>query len=346
MKAMVAKEPGVAEYIEVPTPVPADDQALLKIHRNGICATDLEILSGAAGFMHDGSTSYPVRFGHEYSAEVVAVGKDVTEVKVGDHVIGEGGVPCKHCPECLAGNYNACRNIMGVGTLRTWPGSYAEYMVMPADCLYVLPDSISHDVASLLEPAAIGMNGVNKADIVPGETIVLVTGVGAIGLAAAAFAKHRGAKKVIVSGRTPYKLELAKKMGADMVVNPKEEDLVDVLMKETDGHGVDCIIECSGSVAVLDDCVEVLAKQGKLILISLYGKKYTNFDIDAFIFKEADMRTVMFHDTLDTIKAVDEGVDLSPLITRHIRFDEAAEFMMDLIKQERKENVKVMVDFD
>ncbi len=110
--------------------------------------------------------------------------------------------------------------------------------------------------------------------------------------------------------------------------------------------GIDVILECSGNVAVLDDCVDALAKQGKLILISLYGKKYTNFDVDAFVFKEAEMRTVMFHDTLDTIKAVADGVDLSPLITKHLKFDEAAEFMMKLINEKSKENIKVMIDFD
>jgi len=345
MKALIVKEPGQPEYTEFPKPVPKDDEALIKIYRNGICATDMEIVSGIASFMHDGTTSYPVRFGHEYSGIVEAVGKDCVNVKVGDKVVGEGVISCGKCENCLKGDYKNCLDTKCVGTLKTWPGSYAEYMVLPGRHLHVVPENISHDEAALIEPCAIAMTGVNKAKIVPGESVCLVTGVGAIGIAAAAFCKWRGAKKVIISGRTQYKLDIAKAMGVDVCCNPREQDLVELVMKETDGHGADCVIECSGNISVLDDCMASLAHRGKIVIVGLYGKPYEKFDIDGFLFKECSLDVVVDHAIPDVIQALKDGIDVTPLITRHIKFSECGDFMKQLLK-EKTSDIKVMVDYD
>lgn len=347
MKSLIAKKPGVAEYTELyERPVPAEDQVLLKVLRNGICATDMAILSGKAGFMNDGSTQYPVRFGHEFVGEIVEVGSKVQNFKVGERAICEGYVSCNECEECKKGMPERCKNIMGVGTLNTWPGSYAEYVLFPERHLIKIPESLTNDEAALIEPAAVGMDGVMKAKIVPGESMVLVVGVGAIGIAAAALAKHYGAKKVMISGRTPYKLEIAKKMGVDAVCNPKEESLVEFVKRETNGHGVDSVIECSGSIEVLDECVEVLAEQGRLVIVAFYEQLYKTFDIDKFVMKNCVLESVMFHAFDEVIKAMQEGVDLTPLITRHVKFDECGAFMTKLIETRSKEDIKIMVDFE
>jgi len=343
MKVLVAKEPGIAEYVELPKPTPEDDQVILKLYRNGVCGTDLEILDGSAFFMNNGSTQYPVRFGHEFSGVITEVGKNVKNFKVGEHVVGDGAIFCGKCPECLAGNWYSCQHLRSVGTIDAWPGSYAEYMVLPERNLFHLPEGLSHDNAALIEPAAIGMAGIDKCNIIPGESIVLITGVGAIGLACAAFAKWKGAKQVIVSGRTPYKLDIAKKLGADYVINPKEEDLVKVVKEITNGHGADCILECSGSISVIDDCLEVLAQRGIFAVIAFYGRKYETFDIDTFVLRDAEIKAVTLHDFENTIKALEDGVDLSPLITRHVKFDEAADFLMQQIKQ-KTSDIKVVIN--
>jgi len=346
MKVLMAKEPGIAVYTdEFEKPVPTGDFVVVKIVRNGICATDLAILSGEAGFMHDGSTPYPVRFGHEYSGIVSEIGPDVTKVKIGDHVIGRDQVVCNECDACKAGDYMRCINFRAVGTKNTWPGSYADYLMVPERNVMKVPEGMGHDVAALVEPAAIAMSGITKIDIVPGETEVLVVGVGAIGIAAAAFAKHRGAKKVMIAGRTPYKLELAKKMGADVVCNTNKESIADFVKRETNGNGVQYIIECSGNINVLDDCLEAIAIQGTLVIISFYETEYKTFKVDNFVFKEATIRAAAFHAMEEAVEAINEGVDLMPLITRRIKFDEAGQFMMDQIKQ-RSGDIKVMVEFD
>lgn len=347
MKTLIAKEPGLAVYTEeYPKPVPTDDQVLVKVLRNGICATDMAILSGEAGFMRNGSTSYPVRFGHEFVGEVVEAGENVKTLKLGDRVISEGFVSCNQCGPCKKGNFRGCEHLMSVGTINTWPGSYAEYVLFPERHLIRIPEGIGNDAAALIEPAAVGMDGVQKAGIVPGESTVLVVGVGAIGIAAAVLAKHYGAKKVMLSGRTPYKLELAKKMGVDVVCNPREESLVDFVRRETDGRGVDILIECSGSIAVLDDCVEVLAEGGKLAIVAFYEKIYTTFDIDKFVMKNCTLISVMDHAYHAVIDAMLEGVDLLPLITSRVKFEDCGAKMMEMLKETSKKDIKIMVDFD
>ena len=318
---------------------------VVRMLRNGICATDLAILSGTASFIRDGSTPYPVRFGHEFVGEVAEIGEDVKDLKLGDRVISVGYVSCGHCAECEKGHFDRCLNMRSVGTVKTWPGSYAEYGSFPERDLIRVPESFSDDQAALIEPAAVAMLGVKKCEIVKGETSVLVIGTGPIGIAAAALAKHYGASKVMLSGRTPEKLAIAKKLGADAVCNPMEESLYDFVMKETEGRGVDCVIECSGSVGVLDDAVRMLALLGKLVVIAFYEQLWRSFDLDRLTLKQGSLLTVVYHDYDDVIRAMQEGLDLTPLITRHVGFDECGAFMEQMASAKRKQDIKVMVDF-
>lgn len=347
MKALIAKEPGVAVYTEeYAKPIPKGDEVVARVVRNGLCATDIAILSGKASFMHDGTTSYPCRFGHEFAAEVIEVGEDVRDLKVGDTVVSMGYVSCGECEDCLQENYNDCKFKRYTGTINTWPGSYAEYVMFPEKYLIKVPAEISYDIAALMEPASVGMRGVQKAHIIPGKSIVLVTGAGAIGIAAAAFAKHLGAPKVLISGRTPYKLEIAKQMGVDAVCNTREESLIDFVNRETNGQGVDSIIECSGKPSVLEECVKVLARNGALSIVGFYEQPSVLFDIDGFVMKGCVLESVMDRATVEAIEAVQQGVDLSPLITRHIQFENCGGYMMKHLHEDSKDDIKVMVDFD
>ncbi len=347
MKTLIAASPGRAVYTEeYPRPVCPSDGVVVKILKNGICATDIAILKGSAGFIRDGSTPYPVRFGHEFVGRVIECGPEVRELKEGDRVISKGYVSCGECEACREGRYDRCSHMRSVGTVNTWPGSYAEYGSFPERDLIRIPESLSDDQAALIEPAAVGMLGVQKCEIVPGESTVLVIGVGPIGIAAAALAKHYGAKKVILSGRTDKKLEIARGLGVDVVCNPLRESLKDVVMRETDGKGVDNIIECSGNLSVLDGAVDLLALCGRLIVIAFYEKPWKDFDLDSFTMKEISIRTVIFHDFEDVIRAMEEGLDLTPLITRHLRFDECGAYLESLMDAPRKEDIKVMVDLD
>jgi len=345
MKALEVMKPMSAEYTtRYEKPVCGPNDVVIKVKRNGICATDMAIYTGQASFMHNGSTSYPVRIGHEFGGDIVEVGENVKEYKVGDKAISLGYVACEKCEYCQRGDYEKCVDLKDTGTINTWPGSYAEYVSFPAKFTYKVPNDLSYDQMALIEPCAIGAEGVKKGHIVPGESIVLIIGVGPIGIAAAALAKYKGAKKVIISGRTQYKLDIAKKMGADLCNNPKEEPLHDFIMRETNGHGCDTIIECSGNLSVIDDCISCLATAGTLVTLAFYEKPCTHFDIDAFTFTGGHIEAAIYHDFDGVVAAMKDGVDFMPLITKHISFDECADFMKKTAESPSKEDIKVMVD--
>ncbi len=345
MKVLEVTGPARAEYTEkYPRPICGPDDIVIRVHRNGICATDMAIYSGEASFLHDGSTDYPVRFGHEFAGDIVEKGENVTEYEIGDRAISWGYVPCGHCPACLKGDYDNCENNRCTGTINTWPGSYAEYVSFPSKYTIRIPPEFSYDQITLVEPGAIAMEGVRKSHIRSGESVVLVIGVGPIGIAAAALAKYAGARQVIISGRTPWKLKIAAGLGAGFCHNPGEEGLTDYIRRVTNGHGADAIIECSGNLTVIDDCLHCLAPSGTLVTVAFYDRPCTHFDLDELTLKNARIESVKWHDFDGVIQAMQDGVDLTPLITRHIPFEEAADYFEKNRMAQKKEDIKVVVD--
>ena len=180
--------------------------------------------------------------------------------------MSESGVACGECEYCLEGDYGYCEHGRSVGTIDCWDGSFAEYMLMPERHLFKLPDEISLDEAALIEPASIALAGLIQSNVEFGST-VLIIGTGPVGLSAVPMAKAMGVKKLIISGRKPYKLDIAKKVGADTAVNVTCEDLKEIVMKETGGKGVDIVIETSGNIGTLNQCVQLVRKKGMIALI-------------------------------------------------------------------------------
>ena len=348
MTRLVAKEPGKTEYIEQPKYVADGDNVVVKTMRCGICATDISIVSGEAFFIKDGRTKYPVEFGHEWAGIVTEVGPDVKDIKVGDHVISDSGVSCGVCDACKRGDYNKCKKMRSLGTIDAWPGGFCEYMKFPERHIHKLPMELDWDNAALIEPAAISYGGVLRAGVDRTKT-VLVIGTGAIGMCAAAVAHHIGAKKVMVSGRTDFKLDIAKKVGADVVTNSTQMPLVDFIKQECGDDGVDVIIECSGNVNVLNDAVRVLAPRGTLALAGFFERPIDNFNLDEFVMKEGVLQSVMgsVEATLACLKFIgDEGLDLRPIITQRVKFKDAQDAFMDIYKNGTKKVIKTMVEFD
>jgi len=346
LKVLVAKQRGVVEYIDIPKPEAKNDMVVAKVVNCGICATDISILRGDASFINDGSTSYPIRFGHEWSGIVESVGQDVKNFQPGDRVISDSGVSCGVCENCRKGNFRTCRNNRAVGTIRTWPGAFAEYVSFPERHLHHIPDGISFEGAAIIEPGAIAVSGIKRLDLQLDAT-VLVIGTGAIGLTAVAFAKYLGAKKVILAGRTERKLHIGKKMGADYVVNTKNESLKEFIDRECQG-GVYNILECSGNIKVMNDCIDVLGREGSLVLAGFFEEKYTDFNVDAFILKHGHMHAAMggYKYTQIAIEGVGNGVDLTPVITKRILFEDADCVMMGMANSSTNSEIKVMVSFE
>ncbi|MCS6946623.1 MAG: L-threonine 3-dehydrogenase, partial [Steroidobacteraceae bacterium] len=224
MKALIkaAAEPGIV-LGEIPEPVPGPNDVLIRIQKTAICGTDMHIYHWDAWAQR--TIKPPLAIGHEYCGRVVALGSEVRGFAIGDRVSGEGHITCGHCRNCRAGRRHLCRNTIGVGVDRQ--GCFAEYLVIPASNAFRLPDTISDELATILDPFGNATHTALAFNMV-GED-VLITGAGPIGIMAAAIARFVGARHVVITDVNDYRLGLAKKMGASRAVNVSRESLDEVM---------------------------------------------------------------------------------------------------------------------
>ncbi len=283
MKGLVKYEKGdgFMEIRDVPEPKPGRGQVKIEVKYTGICGSDLHIYHYDIGI----PIRPPVITGHEFSGVIVEVGEGVEGWKVGDRVVSETAFSyCGVCMHCREGYYNLCNERR---TLGYWyDGAFAPYTVVPAARLHALPDSISFLSGALMEPLACITHAVMELTAIQAGDIVLVSGPGAIGLATMQVAKAHGAK-VLVAGTTVdlERLEIAKKLGADWVVNIQEKNLLERVAELTDGVGVDVTLECSGNAKGTDAGILATRKRGQLTQIGLPGKPIT-IDFEKICYRE------------------------------------------------------------
>lgn len=347
MRALQIDRPGEIREIEVSIPQIEDDEALVRVAYSGLCATDLSIFDGDMTLVREGLIRYPVRFGHEWSGVICRVGKAVKNFSVGDRVISDPGVSCGKCRECRQGNYSRCAHVKSVGTINCWDGSFAQYMKMPVRHLFRLPQNVSLLQGALIEPAGIALAGIRKAGVCFGSTVV-VSGTGAIGMIAVALSKGMGAKKVILSGRTPEKLEIGRRLGADVVVNVCKEDLFERCLRETGGKGADSVLETSGNVEAVHACLAAAAVKGTVALIGFYERDVERFPVDTISMHQLNVCGVMGEfgiagEVIDILART--GLDFTPVITHIISFDEAVKTIRN-IDSLGSSRIKVMVKID
>ncbi len=254
-----------AELMEVPVPRPGRREVLVKVKATSICGTDHHIWE-----WNDWAASRikpPHIMGHEFSGEVVEVGDEVEHIRVGDYVSAETHIVCGHCYQCRTGNAHVCQNmrILGVDT----DGSFAEYIVIPASNAFKNPKNIPPEVASIQEPLGNAAFTV-LVEEVAGKTVA-VLGSGPVGLLATAVARACGAALIISTDLSPYRLDLAKKAGADVVINVAEEDPVQRVMELTDGEGVDVVLEMSGAPVALQQGLKMVTTAGRVSILGLYS---------------------------------------------------------------------------
>ncbi len=259
----------VADY---PVPTPGPNEVLIRVQACAICGTDPKILA-------HGWPNHPPYgtfiFGHEYAGQVVALGEGVTEFRVGDRVAIEPHKGCGVCNNCRDGLYNTCLNYGNLAKGHrhygfTVNGGYAEYAVNHTNSVYRIPDDMPINEATLITTAATSLYGIRRiGGIRTGETVV-VSGPGAIGLMGVLLARLLGAGRVVLTGTRPERLELGRKLGADVTVNIRTENVVERIMALTDGVGADAVLECSGEAQAASDAVEYTKKNGRIALIGLY----------------------------------------------------------------------------
>ncbi|GGI41677.1 MDR/zinc-dependent alcohol dehydrogenase-like family protein [Mammaliicoccus stepanovicii] len=277
MKAVVAYAPGDYRYEEVNTPkIENPKEIIVKVEGCGICAGDIKAYGGAPSFWGDEKQpSYikaPMIPGHEFIARVVAKGDDVTDYEVGDRVISEQIVPCWDCRFCNRGQYWMCEKHDLYGFQKNVNGGMAEYMKFTKEAInYKVPEDLPLEKAILIEPYACSLHAVQRANIQLGDIVVL-SGAGTLGLGMVGAAKKAGAEKLIVLDMKDDRLELAKKFGADLVMNPSKVDVEKEIKALTDGYGCDVYIEATGHPASVEQGLASIRKLGTFVEFSVFGE--------------------------------------------------------------------------
>jgi len=319
MKAIVkAKaEKGIwMQDVEIPK-VGVND-ILIKIKKTAICGTDLHIYRWDEWSQKTIKT--PMTIGHEYVGTVAEMGKGVTDFKIGERVTGEGHIACGHCRNCRRGKKHVCENTVGIGV--NINGVFAEYVAVPASNVMKMSSNIPDEMLAIMDPFG---NATHTALSFPliGED-VLITGAGLIGSMCVAISKFAGARYVVATETNPYRIELAKKMGADRVINPMEESLDDVI-KEFGMIGFDIGMECSGSSHAFSDMLAHMYNSGKISLLGILPSS-TKVDWDNIIFKGLQLKGIYGREMFETWYLMEQmlmsGLDLSPMITHRFKADD------------------------
>ncbi|MDO5111146.1 MAG: alcohol dehydrogenase catalytic domain-containing protein [Clostridia bacterium] len=288
MKGLMKQFPetGATFRVDLPIPEPADNEILVKVHFAAICGTDQHIYEWNEWAQE--RVPLPMVFGHEFSGEIIKVGSGVTAFRAGDRIAAETHIPCNNCYQCRTGNMHNCENMKIIGVHVA--GGFSDYAVIPQDCAWKLDDFISYRHAAMLEPMGVAVHGVMSDDINLKSVVIL--GCGPIGVMAAGVAAAAGAAQVIAVDVFDNKLAMAKKVGANICINTKTQDFIDVILKETNGQGADVIVDYTGAVGLIEVAFKALKKGGRFTFVGLPNKKLSLDLTSAVIYKEARMNGV------------------------------------------------------
>ena len=320
MLALVKTGPGPGLSLEtVPDPEYGINDVLIRVHKTGICGTDLHIESWDPWAQKN--IVPPLIVGHEFVGEIVAVGSNVADFHAGDLVSGEGHVVCGRCRHCLAGRRHLCANTIGLGVGR--PGCFAEYVVLPMTNIWHHWPGVDEDVAAIFDPFG---NAVHTALAFPvlGED-VLITGAGPIGLMATAVARHAGARYVVVSEPNAYRRDLATRMGATLVVDPASRELADVQHELGMVEGFDVALEMSGNPRALRGAIANMAHGGSIAMLGIPTEDIS-IDFTQIVFKMLRLRGIYGREMYETwykmTVMLQSGLDIKPAITHRFPFRE------------------------
>jgi threonine 3-dehydrogenase len=318
MLALVKTAPGPGLSLEeVPMPSIGINDVLIRVHKTGICGTDLHIESWdpwAERTIHP-----PLIVGHEFVGTIVEAGSNVSDFHPGDLVSGEGHVVCGRCRHCLAGRRHLCANTIGLGVGRD--GCFAEYVALPMTNVWHHWPGIDEEVAAIFDPFG---NAVHTALAFPvlGED-VLVSGAGPIGLMATAVVRHAGARHIVVSEPNPFRRELAMRMGATLAIDPRERDLADVQGELGMVEGFDVVLEMSGAAAAFRSALANMAHGGGLAQLGIPSEEIS-LDLDQIVFKMLTVKGIYGREMYETwykmTVMLQSGLDIRSAITHRFPF--------------------------
>jgi len=318
MLALVKSVAGPGLRLEdVPVPKIGINDVLIRVHKTGICGTDLHIESWDPWAAR--TIKPPLVIGHEFVGDIVEVGSNVTGFKPGDLVSGEGHVVCGKCRHCLAGQRHLCVDTVGLGVGRD--GAFAQYVALPMTNIWHHAPGIDEDVAAIFDPFG---NAVHTALAFPvlGED-VLVSGAGPIGLMATAVVRHAGARHVVVSEPNAFRRDLAVKMGATLAVDPRERDLHSAQQELGMVEGFDIALEMSGVEAALRGAIDNMAHGGRIAILGIPTDEIS-LDVNAIVFNQLTLRGIYGREMYETwyqmTVMLQSGLDITPAITHRFGF--------------------------
>jgi threonine 3-dehydrogenase len=329
MKALVKRKAEEGLWLEdVPVPGIGINDVLIRVDRTGICGTDVHIYNWDAWSRK--TIPVPMVVGHEFVGRIVEVGSNVSDFRVGDVVSGEGHVVCGRCRNCLAGRRHLCADTKGVGVNR--PGAFAEYLALPMTNVWHHAPGIDLDVAAIFDPFGNAVHTALSFDLL-GED-VLITGAGPIGCMAAAVVRHAGARHVVVTDINPWRLELAKTLGATRVVDVREEKLAEVQKQLGMHEGFDVGLEMSGSAAAFGDMLANMAHGGKIAMLGIPPGGQMSIDWNTVIFNMLTIKGIYGREMYETwykmTVMLQSGLNIAPVITHrfhHTEYEKGFEVM-------------------
>jgi threonine 3-dehydrogenase len=314
----IKREPGIW-LTEIDKPCIGPNDVLINITKTAICGTDMHIYNWDE--WAQATIPVPMTIGHEYVGKIAAIGSEVQGFRIGDRVSGEGHITCGHCRNCRAGRRHLCRNSVGVGVHR--PGAFAEYLALPAVNAFKLSDAIPDEVAVIFDPLGNAVHAALSFDLV-GED-VLITGAGPIGMMAVAICTFVGARYVVITDINPYRLELAKRLGATRAVDMRTNNLHAVMQDLGMTEGFDVGLEMSGAPSAFNHMLATMNHGGKIALLGLPPKDM-RIDWNQIIFKGLHIKGIygreMFETWYKMASLVQAGLDIAGVITHTFSVDD------------------------
>ena len=336
----VMTEPGKIEFRTIERPTPKDDQVLVEMKRIGVCGSDIHVFHGLHPY-----TSYPVTQGHEVAGVIVEVGSQVGGLSVGDNVTFTPQVTCGVCYPCTHGMYHICEElkVMGFQT----GGAAQEFIAVDAEQILKIPDHVSLDQAAMVEPVSVAVHALSRAGDVQGKS-VLVLGAGTIGNLVSQVAKASGARAVMVTDISEYKLDKARECGTNLAINPREEDLGQALLRDFGPDRADLILECVGVQETITQAIENARKGTTIVVVGVFGKK-PEVDLGLVQDRELSLVGTLMYQKQDYERAIELVASgklcLDTMITHRFPFKEYLK-AYETIEGSKGHYMKVMVDLD
>jgi L-iditol 2-dehydrogenase len=332
-----------AVYTDVPVPEYGPEELLVQVKRVGVCHSDVEVFRQELDIYRAGGASLPIIPGHEWAGEVVEVGAQVEGFEVGERVTGECGIGCGHCVLCQQGLNNICPDRVETGVFNR-DGAYAEYICVPYKRAHHLYD-LTFQEGALIEPATVGIWITRRANIGPGDRVA-VFGTGTVGLMVTQMARLAGADLVVAVGRKTFKLDLAKDMGADRVINLREQSLVDAIDQAAEGKGFNVVIEAAGVPDVLTMALRAAAPRARVVVTGVFEGELQTIDLNTIMPKELTVigslgGPTVFDEAIGMVRQ--ERIKVLPLNTHTFPLSMGAE-ALNIVGQGQPDLVKIHLD--